>query len=486
MSAPPDTLPAMVRVANEVPTSWADMFSRTYGGVAVVLAGSTAVFAINTYVVTSMLPSMLADIGGAPFVAWTATTFLVAAVIAAMLVTRLLAWRGPRGAMAVALGVFALGSIGCALSPDIGVLLASRVVQGFGGGLMGGLSMTLMRVALPPSLWPKAIALNSTMWGVGNLGGPALGGMFAQLGIWRWGFGSMAVVAGAIMLLAMVSLSGNDSQPRVEPLPVWSLLLLTSAAAALSLGAVTDGVWTILAILVGLSLAGVFVAVERRGPHRILSELVFNRGSRLRWCYLGVAGLTVGLTVETFVPLFGQELGGLSPLLAGFLGGALSVGWSVSQIASAFASSARADSWLRTSGSILFVVALGVTALFQRADASTGLVVWWAITLFVAGAGIGASWSRFAVAAMSSTADEEQGRKAAAGLTVVQSMISTFGSALAGVLVSLGGSSIALGAGLLYGGIAALGLAGVAASFLLTASADRHTNTAAAIRGKDL
>src|SRR4051812_7047177 len=115
--------------------SWRELLGLTYAPVAVVLAGGVLMEASNVYLTTSLLPTIVGDIGGTDYYAWTMTAFLVASVISSMLVSRILITRGSMVAYLLAFGLFGLGSLVAAVSPSIGVFLAGRAVQGFGGGL---------------------------------------------------------------------------------------------------------------------------------------------------------------------------------------------------------------------------------------------------------------------------------------------------------------------------------------------------------------
>ena len=95
------------------------------------------------------------------------------------------------------------------------LLLVGRIVQGAAGGLLAGLGYAVINSALPQSLWTKASALVSAMWGVGTLLGPAAGGLFAQFGSWRWAFGVLAVLTVAMAVLVPFALPGR--RPSDEP-----------------------------------------------------------------------------------------------------------------------------------------------------------------------------------------------------------------------------------------------------------------------------
>jgi len=209
-------------------------------------------------------------------------------------------------------------------------------------------------------------------------------------------------------------------------------------------------------------LVAAFLRHERHAASRILPALTYTGGSRLRWYYLGIAGLTIGITAENFVPLFGQRLAGLSPLAAGFLGAVVAMGWSTAQIVSGKITGAATGRRLRVAAPVTVAVGLVLTALTQRSHAGAGEVAIWVLTLFITGCGIGMGYARFAFPVMTSIEDPAEATKAAAGLNVVQVIASAFGAALGGVLVNVG-TSDQNSAHLLYGGLAVLALIGIMA-----------------------
>ncbi|KAA9151361.1 MFS transporter, partial [Microbacterium lushaniae] len=127
--------------------TWRELLRRQYAPIAAVLAGGVLLEASNVYVTTSLLPTIVGEIGGAEFYAWTMTMFLLASVVSSMLVSRVLTQQGAVRAYLLALGLFSLGSLLCAASPWMSALLFGRAVQGLGGGLLAGLGYALIQRA---------------------------------------------------------------------------------------------------------------------------------------------------------------------------------------------------------------------------------------------------------------------------------------------------------------------------------------------------
>ncbi|NKY53614.1 MFS transporter [Nocardia vermiculata] len=449
--------------------SWREL--REYAGAAIVLAGGVLVGAVNIYVAASLLPSAVADIGGERLYAWNMTAFLVAQVVATMLVGWLLSRRGAVGAYLAGFGVFAAGSVVCAASPTMVVLLAGRGLQGFGAGLLIGLGFAVIQAALPQRLWARGSALISAMYGVGNFAGPALGGFFAQFSSWRIAFVVLAIVAIGIAVIVPRVLP-NTAAGATDPIPLRSLLVVLAAITTVAVaGILTNRV--AMAVLIGAAvvLVVVFLAAERRAAIRVLPLPTYRPGSPLRWVYLTIACLAAGTSVEIFLPLFVQRMGGLPPVAAGFFGAALSLGWAGSQILSSSAQRQRTIRMLQVGGPVLLGAGLLVLALVQRQQAPTLLMVaGWLPLLLFAGAGIGIAMPHLSVAAMTSGTDADEGRKAAAAIATVLTMSTAFGAAIAGLLVNLGAPELIDSARWLLLGFAAIAAAGAITALRIAAA----------------
>ncbi|WP_285591230.1 MFS transporter [Actinomycetospora sp. NBRC 106378] len=450
---------------------WAGMLAPGRRGAVGVLCGGVLLFAVDTYVTASLLPSAVAEIGGERFYSWVVTVYLLPAVVTSALTGRALAAWSARRAYLLALLAFGVGTAIDAVAPSMAVLLIGRAVQGTGGGLLAGLAYALIRTALPRELWTRGSAAISAMWGVGLLVGPVLGGVFAESGLWRGAFATMVVVTGVVAVAVPAGLRRAGARPPSTrtPFPLFSVLLVGGAAAVLSVsglavsgaGVSTRGVVVAAGgIVVALALLVGLVLHERRpGAVRVLPLATFTRGGPLAAVYVTAAVLIGVSAVEGFVPLFGQRLGGLSPVWAGFLGVALACGWVVGEMTSASVGRGRLAVGV---GPLLGVVGFAVLTLTQRPDG----VVWWAVGLVLAGLGVGVAWPHLAAGAMAGgtaedgTDDDGEGDRASAAITMVQMLAVALGAAFAGVAVALGDDDPAVSATLLYGGMGVVALLG--------------------------
>ncbi len=424
--------------------TWGDLLGGRNGLLALALIGGVALHAINVHIVTTVLPSVVQDIGGLDWYAWNTTLFVVASIVGAALSVWLLAATGPRGACLSALAIFTLGSIGCALATSMPWMLAGRSVQGLGGGALAALSYSLIRLVFEPRLWPRAVALVSGMWGVATLCGPALGGLFAQAGHWRWAFWSLLPVALFQALLILVQLRAQSSEAREGALPKIAfaqITLLATSVLAIAAGSLSSQLLgQAIGVIVGLALGIAAVAVDRRADVRLLPRGATALATPLGTVYACVALLLVGATTEIFVPYFLQLLHGHSPLAAGYLTAAMAGGWSLASMYSSGHSARTAARLLRVGPALCMFSLLALAMLMPTADALPAhlATLAFAVTLAGVGAGVGICWPHLLTQVLT-LAPANEGGLASAAITTVQLYGMAIGAAVAGLVANAAG-----------------------------------------------
>src|SRR5205823_8624836 len=124
--------------------AWSDIFRNGLGLYSALVIGGIAMHATQMLVIAIVMPTIVADIGGAAYYTWAAMLYTIGAIVGASSTGVIWERVGPRRSYALGAGIFALGTACCALAPDIGVLIAARAVQGWAGGLVAGSGMALI------------------------------------------------------------------------------------------------------------------------------------------------------------------------------------------------------------------------------------------------------------------------------------------------------------------------------------------------------
>lgn len=428
---------------------WADLLSGGNLVRSLALSGGVALHAINLYISTTILPSVVREIGGMEYYAWNTTLFVVASILGAALSNALLAKAGPRASYGLATLVFVVGTLVCATSSTMAAMLTGRVVQGFGGGVLLALAYAMVSRVYPERLWSRALALLSSMWGIATLLGPAIGGVFAQFGLWRGAFLVLVPFAGLNGLAALVVLPrGGRKEASTSPLPVVQLALLTLAVFAASWGGIGhDLATTAIAMLVAVALVAGFIMAERRSVIRLLPASTFRYPATLGSLYVSSALLAVTVTcTEIFLPLFLQELHGRSPLEAGYIAAVMSAGWTAAAI---FASGLQANRQDRAmhAGPLLSLCTMLILA--GIIPWTSGTLDWLPLTLIcgalvAGGVGVGLAYPTLSAMVLHA-APAEEADNAASSIMTIQLCATAFGAALAGLVVNLAGGPAASG-----------------------------------------
>ncbi|SUC25045.1 Probable multidrug-efflux transporter Rv1634/MT1670 [Providencia rustigianii] len=322
MSEQPSTLPQ---------GTWADLLSGTNALLTIALTGGVALHAINIYIVTTILPSVVNDIGGLEYYAWNTTLFVATSIIGSALSSKILDSFGPKLAYLSALTLFSLGSIWCASSPSMLILLGGRALQGFGGGILFALSYALIRIVFTPNLWSRAMGVVSGMWGIATLCGPAIGGIFAQGGHWRWSFWALLPVAIILALIVINQLPGKKAQqPQTAKIPFLAISLLVISVLVISIGSLSDSLLTNLGgLLVGIALLITIAMIDGKRGKRLLPTGAYSLKTQLGVIFLTMCLLVGGMTTEIYVPYFLQTIHQFSPLIAGYLTAVMAAGWTI-------------------------------------------------------------------------------------------------------------------------------------------------------------
>ncbi len=423
------------RSSSAVPVaSWRELLGGEYRWRALALTGGVALHAINVHIVTTILPSVVQEFGDLDYYAWNITLFVAASIFGATLTSKLLDVLGARHTYLLALLIFSLGSSLCALAPGMFWLLGGRSVQGMGGGLLTSLSYALIQQIFVQRLWPRAVALVSGMWGLATLLGPAVGGLFAQGGSWRWAFWSLLPVAAWQALLVMRQLPARPvALAAKHGVPWLKIILLTLSVLVVAFsGQVSNDAAKLLCVGAGIAL-GVLVAwLDQRPGIALLPQGAYQlRSVPGRW-YACIALLMIASMTEIYVPYFLQSLHGYAPLQAGYLTAAMAGGWSLASLFGAGCTGRSAKRLLRA-GPVLMALSLVALAwCLPTTVAMPWMGLWLALALAGIGLGVGLGWPHLLTQVLQS-APRGQESLASAGITTVQLYAMAMGAALVGL-----------------------------------------------------
>jgi MFS family permease len=424
-------------------TTWRELFQT--GGLAIaVICGGTSLQALEAFIASSMLPTVVGDIGGLELFAWNTTIFIVASIVATLFAAVRPKSIGPRGGYMIAAAAFAAGSLLCGLAPSMIVLLTGRLVQGFGAGLLLAQSTSMFRIVFPERLWPRVMALNATIWGVATMVGPAVGGIFAEIGLWRWAFLGIVPVAVLLALGALRVLPNtSESQPAAR-LPFKQIFLVIAVVLIVSIASLLTNAPSLAGGLLAIAAVGIVLLglADTYSRARLLPNGTFSLTSRLSGLFALALLLGIVVTGDIFAPLFLQRVHGLSPLWAGYVTALVAAGWSISAIASSGWTGARVRAAIATAPVVMLAAMVGLAFTLGNTSNDAFTLVLAGVALLALGMGIGSANQHLSTRILSSGTAADNDRTSAA-LSMVQLFSSGFGAAVGGVAVNAAGLPLA-------------------------------------------
>lgn len=401
-------------------------------------------------------------------------SFAVLLVPAAALGDRL----GRRRLFAAGLGLFVLGSIACALSPNAGLLIASRAVQGSAAALVAPLSLALVSTAFPPERRGWAMGVYGGITGIAVLGGPVIGGAVTQGLAWQWVFWinvPIALIAIPLVFRRLAEATGPGGA-----VDLLGLALVSVAALGLVWGLVRGNTagWrsaeTVGALAAGAVAACCFAWWQRRAPApmlppRLYRSRAFSAGNATIFLLNGSLGVGVFL-----MPQLQQVVLGQHPLSAGLR----LLPWGIAPFLLAPRAGALADRlgarWLAVTGLILQTAGMSWIAAISTPTVSYLALV---APMTLVGVGFAGAIPAVTRAATSGTPMADIG-KASGAYSTMRQLGGAFGIAAGGAAFAAAGGylpkeAFSDGFTAAIAVAAALALAGVATALALPGRA-RH------------
>ncbi|WP_256758655.1 MDR family MFS transporter [Cohnella sp. WQ 127256] len=237
---------------------------------------------------------------------------------------------GAKKVFLISVGLFTIGSLLCALATSVETLIAFRIVQGLGGGVVVPIAMAFIYRLSPPG----KVGAVMGMMGIPILLGPALGpvvaGWFVEYHSWQWIF-LINLPIGVIAIILGIRTLPNMQRQTVASLDLFGMILGPLAFAALVFGVSKGGIdpitgestWTQPATLIGIGVGLValilFVLVELNRDNPLLELRVFKSGNFTKGIIVQWISQIAMFGTMFLVPLFLQQAHGYSPLKTGLI-----------------------------------------------------------------------------------------------------------------------------------------------------------------------
>jgi EmrB/QacA subfamily drug resistance transporter len=394
--------------------------------------------ALDQTIVSTALPTIVADLHVASHLAWIVVAYLLAATVSTPLWGKLGDQYGRKFFFQAAIVIFLCGSALSGLSRSMTELIAFRAVQGLGGGgLMVG-AQAIVGDIVSPRERGRYQGLFGAVFGVASIVGPLLGGVFVDQLSWHWIFYINIPIGALALAVVAIQVPGNLRRVHHVIDYLGAAVLVFSASFLVlftSLGGTTYpwGSPTIIAFgVAGAVLLVIFVVVERRAIEPVLPLHLFsNQG----FSVTSLVGFIVGFAMFgaiTYLPVFFQIVHGESPTASGLQLLPLLVGLIICSTGSGILISKTGRYRVfPIAGTALLTVGL---LLLSRLGVGTSLTVA-ALYMFVLGVGLGCVMQVLVLIVQNAVPYPELG-VATSGATFFRSIGGSFGTAIFGAIFS--------------------------------------------------
>jgi len=280
--------------------------------------------AMETTVVATAMPTVVADLGALELYGWVGAVYLLGNTVAMPIYGKLSDLYGRKPLMLVGIALFLLGSMASGLSQSMVQLIAFRALQALGAGGLQTLAFTVAGDIFEVKERARIQGVFGAVWAVAGMSGPFLGGVLVRFLSWRWVF-YVNVPVGILAAVLYVLAFHESVERRPAKLDIPGAFFVTGAVVSLLLG--TSRVAPMITVPLAIALGAIMIAVERRASDPVIPlDLLGQKVIGLSCVLGGVVGASM-MSVLTYLPLYLQGILGTSATTAGSMLSPLLLGW---------------------------------------------------------------------------------------------------------------------------------------------------------------
>jgi EmrB/QacA subfamily drug resistance transporter len=357
--------------------------------------------AMDQTVVSTAMPRLIADIGGFGLFSWVGTGFMLASTATVPIVGKLSDLYGRKPFYMSGILILMLGSALCGSSQNVEQLIAFRVIQGFGAGMIMGIAFAILGDVFAPAERGRWAGLMSGVFAAASVAGPLIGGTLTDHAHWRWVFYvnlPLGVIALTVLHFGMPNLRPSN-RPRID---VRGMVLLLATVVPMLLAFSWAGSrydWLSPQVIGLFSWAAIglflFVNSEMRAEEPVIPMSLFRNQVFVVAALITLISGVAMMGSFFYIPLFVQGVIGRSATNSGLVIMPMMISMAIaSAIAGQLMSRLGRYRWLGTGGLCLMVAGAVLLALLT-VNSSSGDVT---MAMVVFGIGLGTSMPLYMLA----------------------------------------------------------------------------------------
>jgi len=348
--------------------------------------------ALDALVMTAAMPTIIAELGGMEFYAWTYTAYFMARAVSLPIFGKLSDMYPSRVLFLFSIGLFLVASIAAGFSGSMAFLVVTRVFQGIGCGGIFALVYVVLSDVSTPEQRAKTISFASVVWGVASLVGPTLGGFIVTWFSWRWIF-FINIPLGMFSLFG-IALYFKEFREKTagKNLDILGATLMSGFILGLLTLIITGGrelpflSTPYILIAVTTVISGICLyKVEVRAANPVLNFSFFKVPSYALGNVLVFFASFAIFSLFAYAPILLQGALSQSPIQVGYAMVSLSIGWSFGSLVAGRNMNSIGQKRSTIIGAVLLIVGTGMTLTFSL---TTGMLECF-VAFLVVGLGMG-------------------------------------------------------------------------------------------------
>lgn len=296
---------------------------------AAVLAAMFMV-SIETTIVATAVPQIVADLGGLKLYSWIFASFLLTQTAATIVFGKLADTYGRKPVILTGIAIFLIGSILCGLAWSMPVMIGFRLLQGIGAGAVQPVALTIVGDLFPGRERGRVQGYLASVWAISAVSGPIIGALIVREFSWAWIFW-MNVPLGLASAAGFVLFLGENVERQRKPIDVAGVILFTLSTGALMIGLTALSMPHAATLLVVGAVLVVSIVLllrqEARAPDPLLSFDLWSQRAIGATNAVAVLGSMALMGLTSFLPIYVQGVLHRSPVVAGLSLTMTMVGW---------------------------------------------------------------------------------------------------------------------------------------------------------------
>lgn len=384
-------------------------------------------------VVSTAMPTIARDLNDYSLISWVFSAYLLTSAVSTPIYGKLSDLLGRKKILIIGIIIFLIGTTLSGISQTMVELIIARAIQGLGSGAILTLTYTIIGDLYDISGRAKIQGLLSTIWGVASILGPFIGGAILIKLSWHWIF-FVNIPFGILSILMLGKYLHEEVHTTKVKIDYFGILTLNIAIIALLFASLesSNKVYLTYCIIISIISFIAFILIEKKVSEPVIPFNIFTKKN----IYSNILSFVVAviiITIQSYMPLYTQNVLGYSPIISGLFLAPISISWFTSSFILAKTLKTHDAKLALIISTILIFIAMGMIGFIEM---NTPIIVL-IISMFIIGFGFGGIMNSTIIISQISVEPNKQGVSIST-MSLIRTIGQTLGVSIFGGVLNVG------------------------------------------------